>query len=95
MKIKEPDLDSVVNKLYGPLLQRYKNVKTAYSLFTPFKNHQTDQVFYFYILKTDTKNHLSEGTISYALKKYNPFLSKVEFIQIEKNFDYAYYLVKT
>ena len=79
MKIKEPDLDSVVHKLYGPFLQRHKNVKTAYSLFTPFKNSKTDQVFYFYILKTEVKNHLSEGTISYALKKYNPFLSKVEF----------------
>ncbi len=82
MKIKEPDLNSAVNKIYGPVLQRHKNIKTAYSLFRPFKHIHTDQVFYFYLLKTETKNHLSEGSIGYALKKYNPFLSKVEFIQI-------------
>jgi hypothetical protein len=47
------------------------------------------------MLKTSSKNHLSEGTISYALKKYNPFLSRVNFYQIEKNFDWTYYLIKS
>lgn len=77
MKIREPDLEKIVGRLYGPRLKKYKNIKTAYSIFTPFKDNQTDQILYFYILKTTSKNHLSEGTINYALKKYNPFLSKV------------------
>jgi len=41
MKIKEPDLDTVVSHLYGPIFKKDKNVKTAYSIFTPFKNIET------------------------------------------------------
>lgn len=80
MRVKEPDLDKIVNDLYGPRLKKYKNIKTAYSIFTAFKDSNTDKILYFYLLKTSTKNHLSDGSIEYALKKYNPFLSKVEFL---------------
>ncbi len=95
MKINEPDLDSIIATLYGPLLKKYKNIRTAYSIFSVFKNVETGEVVYFYLLKTEAKHHLSEGTISYALKKYNPFLSKVQFLQIDKNFDTGFYLLKT
>ena len=95
MNIKKPDLDSIISNLYGHTLIKYKNIKTAYSIFTPFKNIETNQIIYFYLFKVSARNHLSEGTINYALKKYNPFLSKVEFLLIEKNFDWTYYLIKS
>lgn len=38
MNIKKPDLDSIVANLYGNSLKKYKNIKTAYSIFSPFKN---------------------------------------------------------
>jgi hypothetical protein len=55
--------------------EKIKNVKTAYSLFTPFKNKKTEQVFYFYIFYASTQFHLSEETVNYALNKYSPYLS--------------------
>lgn len=95
MKIKEPDLDTIISSLYGQRLKKSKNIKTAYSIFTAYKDIENDQIQYFYLLKTESKHHLSEGTINFALKKYNPFLSKVNFLQIDKNFSHAYYLIQT
>lgn len=42
MNIKKPDLDSIVANLYGHSLKKCKNIKTAYSIFTPFRNTETD-----------------------------------------------------
>lgn len=87
MKLREPDLDTIISSLYGLRLKKSKNIKTAYSIFTAYKDIENDEIQYFYLLKSSAKNHLSEGTINFALKKYNPFLSKVNFLLIDKNFD--------
>lgn len=42
MKLKEPDLDAIIASLYGSRLKKYKNIKTAYSIFTAYKDIQTD-----------------------------------------------------
>jgi hypothetical protein len=59
----------------GPEWEKIKNIKTAYSMFTPFKNKETEQVFYFYIFYAPPQFHLSEETVNSALKKYSPYLS--------------------
>jgi hypothetical protein len=59
MKTNEPDLDSIVCNLYGPRLRKYKNIKTAYSIFTAFKDVKTEEIIYFYLLKTEARHHLS------------------------------------
>ena len=38
MKVKELDLERIINNLYGGSMRKYKNIKTAYSIFTPYQN---------------------------------------------------------
>lgn len=42
MKLKEPDLDGIICSLYGSRLKKSKNIKTAYSIFTAYKDIQTE-----------------------------------------------------
>ena len=42
MNRKQPDLDDIINDIYESTLKKFKDVKTAYSLFTSYRNIETD-----------------------------------------------------
>jgi len=42
MKLKEPDLEAIITSLYGSRLKKSKNIKTAYSIFTAYKDVETE-----------------------------------------------------